>query len=155
MGAFDNAMDQRRDQAYGANSGRGGVYFDGSAENTLARIYRAEWQDYLKRFAPYEDKAIDFATNPEAVTEAVDRAGEAMDQSFATSKESLQRDRSRFGLSMSPREQASESRSNAASGTAAKLAARNNTRMHVQDRQQQVMSGTGAIGLREAISEGR
>ncbi|MFS1522776.1 hypothetical protein ACL7TT_01475 [Microbulbifer sp. 2304DJ12-6] len=155
MGALDSAINGVRDQRQGANYGRGGVYFDGSAENTLARIYRAEWQDYLNRFAPYEDKAIDFATNPEAVTEAVDRAGSAMEQSFATSKESLQRDRSRYGLSMSPREQASESRSNAASGTAAKLAARNNTRLHVQDRQQQVMSGAGAVGLREAISEGR
>lgn len=130
------------------------VDFNGSAEDTLAAIYRAEWQDYLDRFAPYEDKLIDFASNPEEVTKAVDKAGQNVDQGFMTAKGNLDRDRSRYGLNLTGREAASEDRSNAMDKTAAKLAARNSTRLHVQDQQERVMSGGSAVGLREQIGAG-
>lgn len=131
-----------------------GVNFNGSAENTLAQIYRAEWQDYLDRFAPYEDKLIDYAMNPGEVTEAVDRAGENVDQGFMNAQGNLNRDRSRYGLSLNGREAANEERNTAIDKTAAKLAARNSTRLHVQDQQERVMSGGSAVGLREQIGSG-
>lgn len=132
----------------------GDVYFDGKAGDTLARVYRAEWQDYLDRFAPYEQKAIAFALDENAANEAATKAGATMDAGFKTSAGNLQRDRSRYGLSLSGRESANETRTTAGSNTAAKLAAMNNTRMHVQDQQERILSGGSAIGLREELAKG-
>lgn len=132
----------------------GDVVFNGKADQTLAKVYRAEWQDYLDRFAPYEQKAIDFALDASAPEDAAKDAGLSMEKGFKTAMGNLQRDRSRYGLHLTGREAANEDRVMQGSNQAAKVAAMNNTRMHVQDQQERVMSGSAAVGLREQLTQG-
>lgn len=68
------------------------------ASNTMADIYRAEWQDYLARFAPLEDEFMRLIQDEEYAQNLVDGAGKEMQEGVHLAIGKRQRDKERLGL---------------------------------------------------------
>lgn len=123
---------------------------DHFASNTLAKIHRRDWSDYLYRYVPRLKETIRYATNPESVNQAVSRTGEAFDRGMETAQGTHQRDLSRYGISETNGAKANRSRLDAIDSTANKTASQNMTRLHVEDLQNKILSGGQAAGLQES-----
>ena len=124
--------------------------FKGKASDQLARIYREEWQDYLNRFAPAEQKLIDMATGTQDNEQAIDRARSSAAGAFDSANAGRQRDFQRLGLSESQDERAFRERRSARQKKVAEVDAANKARLHTQDRDLNLMAGDMAVGLRDS-----
>lgn len=120
---------------------------DQSAQETLADLYEAEFQDYLQRFFPVEQDLIQqMTTGFEGLQqEEIGRAQEAVARQYANVRGQLGRRQAGFGISLRPESQADYQRSE----TSALIAARNFARMRSEERRMQVLSG----GLGSAIGQ--
>ena len=132
----------------------GGNQVSTTASDTYAGIIRDQWADYTNRFAPWENKLVSMATSNEDNQLSEQRASNAVGNSFNTSKGILSRDRSRLGISLTPEEQADESRLGAGLQAAANNSAVLKARLHAQDRDNQMLSGGGGLNINSA-TEGR
>lgn len=120
---------------------------DQSAQDTLADLYEAEFQDYLQRFFPVEQDLIQqMTTGFEGLQqEEIGRAQEAVARQYANVRGQAGRRQAGFGISLRPESQADYQRSE----TSALIAARNFARMRSEERRMQVLSG----GLGSAIGQ--
>lgn len=120
----------------------------GSASDQMGQLLRAEWDDYINRFAPYDQKLIGLATSDEDNQFAIDRARQGVGGAFDTAAGTMQRNRERMGVTGLADVDNSISRQMAGSRTLAELSAVNNTRLHAQDRDKSIMAGDAAAGLK-------
>ena len=120
---------------------------DQSAQDTLADLYEAEFQDYLQRFFPVEQDLIQqMTTGFEGLQqEEIGRAQEAVARQYANVRGQFGRRQAGFGISLRPESQADYQRSE----TSALIAARNFARMRSEERRMQVLSG----GLGSAMGQ--
>jgi len=120
---------------------------DQSAQDTLADLYEAEFQDYLQRFFPVEQDLIQqMTTGFEGLQqEEIGRAQEAVARQYANVRGQFGRRQAGFGISLRPDSQADYQRSE----TSALIAARNFARMRAEERRMQVLSG----GLGSAMGQ--
>jgi hypothetical protein len=120
---------------------------DQSAQDTLADLYEAEFQDYLQRFFPIEQDLIQqMTTGFEGLQqEEIGRAQEAVARQYANVRGQAGRRQAGFGISLRPESQADFQRSE----TSALIAARNFARMRSEERRMQVLSG----GLGSAMGQ--
>jgi hypothetical protein len=120
---------------------------DQSAQDTLADLYEAEFQDYLQRFFPVEQDLIQqMTTGFEGLQqEEIGRAQEAVARQYANVRGQFGRRQAGFGISLRPESQADYQRSE----TSALIAARNFARMRAEERRMQVLSG----GLGSAMGQ--
>ena len=120
---------------------------DQSAQDTLADLYEAEFQDYLQRFFPVEQDLIQqMTTGFEGLQqEEIGRAQEAVARQYANVRGQAGRRQAGFGISLRPESQADFQRSE----TSALIAARNFARMRSEERRMQVLSG----GLGSAMGQ--
>ena len=120
---------------------------DQSAQDTLADLYEAEFQDYLNRFFPVEQDLIRQMTTGfgELQQEEINRAQGAVARQFANTRGQETRRQAGFGVSLRPETQADFQRTEASS----LVAARNFARMRSEERRMQVLSG----GLGSGISD--
>ena len=120
---------------------------DQSAQETLADLYEAEFQDYLQRFFPVEQDLIQqMTTGFEGLQqEEIGRAQEAVARQYANVRGQFGRRQAGFGISLRPESQADYQRSE----TSALIAARNFARMRSEERRMQVLSG----GLGSAMGQ--
>lgn len=120
---------------------------DQAAQDTLADLYEAEFQDYLQRFFPVEQDLIQqMTTGFEGLQqEEISRAQEAVARQYANVRGQEGRRQAGFGLSLRPETQSDFQRSE----TSALIAARNFARMRAGERRQQVLSG----GLGSALTQ--
>lgn len=125
-------------------SGLGGQ----SASETYAGITREQWQDYKSRFFPWQDQLIEMANGQTDNQLSEERAGNAVDMGFKTSMGTLNRDRSRLGLSMTGEEAANESRLAMGAKSGAKASALLKARLHAQDRDNALLAGGAGPGLK-------
>ena len=119
---------------------------DFSAQETLADLYEAEFQDYLNRFFPVEQDLINQMTTGFAglQQEEIDRAQRAVARQFANARGQEMRRQAGFGISLRPESRADFERSR----TSSMVAARNFARMRSEERRQQILSG----GLGSAVT---
>lgn len=154
---------QRRDQALemgGAPRAPGQIYIPqaiqeggnrttagdwDSASNISAQLTRAQWEDWKKRYQPYEQRLKDIAMGKTDNIEAEKRAGAAVGTAFNTAQGTYARNRSRYGLSAMPGMQDRMALSKAATTASAV----NQTRQATRDRDMALMTG-GLNQLREA-----
>ncbi len=122
----------------------------GSASDKLGSLIRAEWDDYLTRFAPYDQKLVGLATSDEDNQQAINRARQSVTGAFDTAAGTLQRNNERLGVSGLSDVTASMNRQSSSSRTLAELSAVNKTRLHAQDRDQSIMAGDAAAGLKSS-----
>jgi hypothetical protein len=125
--------------------------FDRVAAQQRADLTREQWSDYQKRYAPWEDKLIDFIDDPEVEQKAIGRAKEGVESSYTSGLGQMQRNRSRLGESSTLN--ASEHRSLALGKTAAMVQAQNDAVAYTADRREKVRtSGLSSAG---AMSRGK
>lgn len=114
---------------------------DKSGSNNLAKVHRAEWQDYLNRFAPIENKLFERFYDETDKAAAVSGAGDVMSDAFDRSLSQEQRDYSRMGLSMTPAETKQRETEHALNKSAAIAGAKNSMRQLKDDQKMGIMSG--------------
>ena len=125
---------------------------DQSAQDTLADLYEAEFQDYLNRFFPVEKDLIAQMTTgfEELQQEEIGRAQAAVARQYANVRGQETRRQAGYGLQLRPETQGDYRRSE----TSALVAARNFARMRAGERRQQILSGGlgSAMTQRSALS---
>lgn len=118
---------------------------DQSAQETLADLYEAEFQDYLQRFFPIEQDLIQqMTTGFEGLQqEEIGRAQEAVARQYANVRGQAGRRRAGYGLSLRPESQTEFERSE----TSALIAARNFARARSEQRRMDILSGGLGSGM--------
>jgi hypothetical protein len=126
----------------------------GSASDRMGGLIRSEWDDYVSRFQPYDQKLIGIATGSADNAAAVDRARAGVSGSFDVAQGTLQRNKERLGLSDAADEIAVQNRNTTTARTSSELNAINGTRIHAQDRDLSLMAGDAAAGLKSGRLSG-
>ena len=125
---------------------------DQSAQDTLADLYEAEFQDYLNRFFPVEkDLIAQMTTGFGALQqEEIDRAQGAVARQFANTRGQEMRRQAGYGVSLRPETQGDFQRAEASS----LVAARNFARMRAEERRMQILSGGGGAMAQKSVTGG-
>lgn len=110
-----------------------------TASDTFARLTREQWSNYLNTFVPYENSLIDYAVNPNTVTNAVTEARSDVASAFDAQQGATKRRLSGLGLTLNPDEQRAADRSSGLARSLADVQAANMTRDAVMQRQQTVL----------------
>lgn len=110
-----------------------------SAQDQYARLTRQMWQSYVQNFIPIENDLIEYATNPDTVTNAVSRAREGVASSFEAQQGATQRRLFGLGVSLDQDEQKSLDRSSAISNSLADVDVANKTARQTRQRQQSIL----------------
>lgn len=111
------------------------------ASNTMAGLYREQWADYLKRFAPLETDLRDQVMSGARMDNALSRADQAVTTQFGVAKGNLARQRE--GLGLSPTMSAAEQRRFDIGQGLARANTLNTTRQAVEDSNMQIIAGVG------------
>jgi hypothetical protein len=155
MISFYNVEDRYNDPYYSQNNLYVNPFRSGdqAAQDTLAELYEAEFQDYLQRFFPVEQDLIQqMTTGFEGLQqEEIGRAQEAVAKQYANVRGQMGRRQAGFGLRSRPEFQSDYQRSE----TSALIAARNLARMRSEERRTQILSGgLGSTMAQKSITEG-
>lgn len=110
-----------------------------SAQETFAALTRAQWDEYLSTYVPLENMMINYATDPNAVNQAVSAARRDVGMSFDAQQGINQRRMRGLGLTLDADEQRAADRSSALARSAADVSAANLTADRVRERQQGLM----------------
>lgn len=124
-----------------------------SASKTLARLYRAQWDDYKTRFAPYVDKLADLAADETYAAGQGETAAAAVNTSYANTAQGLQMQRQGMGLNLTPAQQAAETRQLALGRAADSASAYNQAKISARDLQDQILAG--GMGLSNLPTTGQ
>ena len=126
---------------------------DQSAQDMMADLYEAEFQDYLNRFFPVEKDLIAQMTTgfEDLQQEEIGRAQAAVARQYANVRGQEQRRQAGYGLQLRPETQGDYQRSE----TSALVAARNFARMRAGERRMQILSGgLGGMSQKAVSQEG-
>lgn len=136
---IDAAASTRRwvDNKLGINSNRGPA--NTPANDAYAALTRDAWIRYVSTWVPYEDKLIEFATDPTQAATAMSEASAFVDQSFRQQQGATQRRLSGLGLRLDADEQSAVDRSYGLAKSLADVSAQNMARDQTIARQQSVL----------------
>lgn len=120
-----------------------GQAFRGSqgASTLIGQLSRAQWEDWKARFAPVIQELADEATDPNAAQDAAIQAKNAMGTAFDSAETINTQNRQKYGISLTPEQQAAQERISNVSRTAAMASAGNEARISALDRQQSILAG--------------
>ena len=118
-----------------------------SAQETFAALTRAQWDEYLTQYVPMENLMINYATDPNAVNEAVASARKNVGMSFDAQQGSNQRRLRGLGLTLDSDEQRAADRGTGLARSLADVSAANLTADRVRERQQSRL-GNPAPGVK-------
>src|SRR5262245_36369277 len=123
------------------------------AGDTYSALTRQQWQDYVSTFVPIENQLIQYATDPNKVSDAMADASRNVNESFDAAQASSQRRLRGLGVTLSADEQRASQRSGALARSLADVQAQGLARALTERRQQQVLgnpapqaAATGAFG---------
>jgi hypothetical protein len=121
------------------------------ASDTWAWITRAQWADYLDRFAPREEQLLAMSTyfNPALAKEEINKAKRASGSAFDTSQRMQQQYESRYGAGALGGEQAYDQRVASIGKSAAIVDAANRITQKLIDQNREI-----AVGASEAANRG-
>lgn len=126
-----------------------------SASDTMARLQRAEWDDYKARFEPYNQKLIGLATGDEDNQQAVAMARSSAGLSFANAQRAADQDRERYGTALNADELQANTRGLSHAKAVADVGAVNQARLAASDRDMDIMSGDMSSGLKTVTGNTR
>lgn len=110
-----------------------------SYDDTMAMITRQQYDDYMKRFWPSEQRLLDLATSDELLTNQLGRNVENVNRAFQTAEQTEAMKGQRFGLADTTTQQ---QQTNTGLDKALTLAsAQNETRQAVGDIQRGIITG--------------
>ena len=126
---------------------------DQAAQETLADLYEAEFQDYLNRFFPIEQDLIFQMTEGfgNLQAEEINRAQSAVARQFATAQGTETRRLASYGLSQDNRDLMSDFNR---TQTSSLVAARNFARERSEQRRLEILSGGLGSSLRDRAVTG-
>ncbi len=112
---------------------------DFGAQETLSRLYEAEFQDYLTRFFPVEQRLISEMQEgfPEQQQAEINRAQSVAASTFANFRGQEQRRQAGYGMNVGQTANNSLDRTE----TSSIVAAKNFARMRSEERRMQILSG--------------
>ena len=116
---------------------------DPNAKDFAGRSYelltRSMWDSYVTNFIPYENRLIDYASNPEVVSDAMAEASGFVDDSFNAQRAATGRRLRGLGLTLDEDEQQAADRSFGLSKSLADVTAQNVAGQLTRQRQQSVL----------------
>lgn len=112
-----------------------------SGSDNMAKIHRAQWEDYKSRFAPVEDMLFSRFNDETNKTEAVNSAAETMGSAFDRSREQGDRELSRYGLNVSGPKAENRDVTFGLKKAAATAGAKNAMRTAKEDQKMGIMNG--------------
>lgn len=118
---------------------------DEYAQKKYAQISREQWQDYQTRFVPKENRLIESINNPTLKTEEIGRARTGVDEAFDAVGSSALMRAGRYG-GMGADERKVLDRKMGLERATSRVAAVNNTRQDIKDRDAQIESGMVNVG---------
>lgn len=153
MSIFNNVYQAYEDQ----NSPIGSGYIRPTdkkyASKTYASIIGDQYDDYLERFQPYEQRLVDLAQSRELLDQQLSRISVSNAASFSNPQMSAGNlQMSRYGVQQSEQQQAKSTRQNSMRQALSLADAKNNTRLANQDQRMGLI--TGASGSRSNFNNG-
>jgi len=139
-----------RDYSSGVSAQTSGDSIE-SASNKMARITREQWEDYKKRFQPYEDRLAAAYANGGLLEGERERIPTAVNQSFDSMRGIADRGLSRYGITSSADETNARDRSMGLNKSLASVDAYNTLYRVADERQDRLMTG----GLSGVDSRGK
>lgn len=110
-----------------------------SYDETMSEITRQQYEDYQKRFLPYEQRLLDLASSDELLTNQLGRNVESVGQAFDTAAQTESMKNQRFGLGDTS---TAQQKANTGLEKALTLASvQNETRQAVGDIKQGILTG--------------
>jgi|TARA_R110000851_G_scaffold297327_1_gene452575 hypothetical protein len=124
-------------------SGIGAIDVNSStgAADINAAITREQWEDYKKRFQPYEDRLAAIYKNGGLMEGEAERIPEAVNQSFTTMRGIADRQLSRYGITPNEDQATSRNRMASLDQAIASVDAQNNLWATADERQDKIMTG--------------
>lgn len=113
----------------------------GSARETQAYLSRQQWEDYKTRFVPLENELLAAYDNPAQRQEGVNKAVSLANTAYDTSQGIMGRNMARYGINMTPQQQASVQSSSNLSRSLAGVDAANRTKTMFNERNDQLLTG--------------
>lgn len=143
LGAFIGARNEANNQPFDSSYIDPGQAFQGKqgASELLGQLSRAQWEDWKARFAPYITKLADYATDPNAASDAAAQAKSSVGLAFDTATTVNNQNRERYGVSLDPRQAKAQERAANVGRSAAMVSAGNEARISALDRQQAILAG--------------
>lgn len=114
------------------------------ASTTYGRIARADWEDYKRRFIPYEKKLMGIYGNMGMLNDQIDRNVQASNYAFDSADRSADDMRRLYGANMTTRQTDAYNRKRAMQKNMSRVNATNMTRLAKKDRDMQLMAGANA-----------
>lgn len=122
---------------------RGGNGYAGASYEAMTRLM---WDQYVSNFIPYENKLIEYATDPTVVSNAMAEASTAVDQQFAAQQGATQRRLKGLGLSLDADEQKAADRGYGLAKSLADVTAQNLAGQRTRERQQSILGNPAPQG---------
>jgi hypothetical protein len=112
-----------------------------SYSKNMAQIHRAEWQDYIDRFAPVENELIKIYNDDFSRDQSVKKAGLTARRSINSSKNQADRTFDRYGLNLSGHQRRLRNKNYALEGAAAEAGAKNAMRTAKESERMNIVTG--------------
>lgn len=119
-------------QAISARSG-------GTASQTFGELTRRMWMEYLSGTVPFENRLIDYSSDPRMVSDAMTDASTDARRAFANRAAAQQRQLRSAGLTLSAEEQAAADRATNLAASLADVNAQNTARDTTLARQRSIL----------------
>lgn len=109
------------------------------ASDTFAALTREQWNSYITNFVPYENKLIEYATDPAVVSNSMKEASSDVNSAFDNQAGATQRRLTGLGLTLDASEQQAMTRSTGLARSLADVNAQNTSRDATIARQQSII----------------
>jgi hypothetical protein len=115
------------------------------ASDTWAWITRAQWADYLNRFAPREDALLNMTTymNPALAQQEISKAKAEAGQAYDAASRMGDQYMSRYGAALTSGQQASQNRADSLGRSASVVDAANRITQKLIDQNREIALGAG------------
>ncbi len=113
------------------------------ATKTQANLSRAQWDDYVKRFEPYEAQLASMVGNEQTLSDSLNAANASATSSFESAKQGFGMNLAKYGTSQDATEKAATDRSFNLNKSATQAGLRNSVRTQAYDRDIELMTGAG------------
>lgn len=120
---------------------------DNSAAQMFADLTRDQWANYVNTFVPIENQLIEYATDPNAVSDAMSEASQNVNQAFDAQQGALQRRFRGLGLQLTPEQQAAQDRATGLSRSLADVQAQTVARDLTTQRRQSILGNPAPQGV--------
>jgi hypothetical protein len=117
------------------------------ANDTFAAVTRQQWSNYVNTFVPIENKLIQYATDPTQASTAMSQASTGINQAFDAQQGATQRRLQGLGVSLSPDEQAAQTKSQGLTKSLADVQGQNTARDLTVQRQQSILGSPAPQGV--------